>query len=143
MSRCVFSKCCNPIPGDEIVGFITRGRGVSIHRTDCVNVIHMSEEDRARLIEAEWQVPEGETSKALYSAEISVYATNRTGLVVDISRIFTERKIDIGSMSVRTTKQGTATIEISFTVHSVDELNELIDRVRTIESVMDIERKTG
>ncbi|MCI1723187.1 MAG: bifunctional (p)ppGpp synthetase/guanosine-3',5'-bis(diphosphate) 3'-pyrophosphohydrolase [Lachnospiraceae bacterium] len=138
-----FSKCCNPIPGDEIVGFITRGRGVSIHRTDCVNVIHMSEEDRARLIEAEWQVPEGETSKALYSAEISVYATNRTGLVVDISRIFTERKIDIGSMSVRTTKQGTATIEISFTVHSVDELNELIDRVRTIESVMDIERKTG
>jgi GTP pyrophosphokinase len=139
-----FSKCCSPIPGDEIVGFITRGRGVSIHRTDCVNVIHMSDEDRARLIEAEWQVEDsGETSKALYSAEISVYAANRTGLVVDISRIFTERKIDIGSMSVRTTKQGTATIEISFSVHSVDELNQLVDRIRKIESVMDIERKTG
>ena len=93
-----FSRCCNPIPGDEIVGYVTRGRGVTIHRTDCINIINMSLEDRERLIDAEWQaesVGDGEQ----YTAEINVYANNRTGLLVDISKIFTERKIDITSMN--------------------------------------------
>ncbi|MDD3337489.1 MAG: bifunctional (p)ppGpp synthetase/guanosine-3',5'-bis(diphosphate) 3'-pyrophosphohydrolase [Lachnospiraceae bacterium] len=138
-----FSKCCNPIPGDEIVGFITRGRGVSIHRTDCVNVIHMSEADRVRLIDAEWQGVENTGSQEVYSAEINVYASNRTGLLVDISKIFTEKKIDMSSLNVRTSKQGTATLSIAFSVHSVEELNVLIEKIRQIDSVMDIERTTG
>ncbi len=138
-----FSKCCNPIPGDEIVGFVTRGRGVSIHRTDCVNVMHMSAEDRGRLMEAEWlNDPENEGG-GTYSAEISVYASNRVGLVVDVSRVFTERNIDIGMMNVRTSKQGTTTIDISFSVHSTAELNDLISKIRAIGSVLDVERKTG
>mgnify|MGYP000046118186 FL=1 len=80
-----FSKCCNPIPGDEIVGFVTRGRGITIHRTDCVNVLNMSETDRTRLIEAEWQQPDTK-EKEKYMAEIQVYANNRTGLLVDLSK---------------------------------------------------------
>ena len=81
-----FSKCCSPIPGDEIVGFVTRGRGITIHRTDCVNVLNMSEMDRARLIEAEWQPAENKSEK--YMAEIQVYANNRTGLLVDLQDIY-------------------------------------------------------
>ncbi len=138
-----FAKCCSPIPGDEIVGFVTRGRGITVHRTDCVNVMHMSDEDRGRLIEAEWQVPDDEKGSETYAAEINVYAENRTGLLVDISRIFTERKIDIGQMNVRTNKQGTATLEMSFNVHSREELGGLIKEIKKIRSIMDIERKTG
>ena len=139
-----FSKCCSPIPGDEIVGFITRGRGVSIHRTDCVNVINMSDEDRSRLIDAEWQKPEADAVKTeTYLAELNIYARNRIGLLIDISRVFTEKGIDIGAMNVRTSKQGTATAEISFQVHSTEELRTLIEKLRGIDSVIDIERKTG
>jgi guanosine-3',5'-bis(diphosphate) 3'-pyrophosphohydrolase len=138
-----FARCCNPIPGDEIVGYVTRGRGVTIHRSDCVNVVLMSEADRLRLIEAEWQVPEDEKGGGTYAAEISIYAENRTGLLVDISRVFTERKIDIDQMSTRTAKSGTATLEMSFRVHSTQELTELYAQIRKIRSVIDITRKTG
>ena len=67
-----FSKCCSPVPGDEIVGFVTRGRGVSIHRTDCINVINLPEEDRVRLIDAEWNVADGKNPGGVYSAEIKI-----------------------------------------------------------------------
>ena len=137
-----FSKCCNPIPGDEIVGFVTRGRGITIHRTDCVNVLNMSETDRTRLIEAEWQQPDTK-EKEKYMAEIQVYANNRTGLLVDISKIFTERKIDLRSINSRTNKQARATISMSFNVCSKQELNSLIEKIRQVESVLDVERTTG
>ncbi len=138
-----FSKCCSPIPGDEIVGFVTRGRGVSIHRTDCVNVINLADADRVRLIDAEWQAsPAGKTGE-LYTAEIKVYGYNRTGLLVDIMKIFTERKIDVSSANSTTSKQGTATISLTFAVPSREELNHLIGKVRQVESVIDIERTTG
>ena len=137
-----FSKCCSPIPGDEIVGFVTRGRGITIHRTDCVNILNMSEIDRSRLIEAEWQSGDGKTPEK-YMAEISVYANNRTGLLVDLSKIFTERKIDVRSINSRTNKQEKATISMSFEVKSKDELNSLIEKIRQVESVLDVERTTG
>ena len=72
-----FSKCCSPVPGDEIVGFVTRGRGISIHRTDCINVMNLPQEERERLIEAEWQQPEAQTGTEKYSTEIKIYANNR------------------------------------------------------------------
>ena len=137
-----FSKCCNPIPGDEIVGYVTRGRGVTIHRTDCVNVMNMSEMDRSRLLEAEWQQPETKQDEH-YMAENNVYANNRTGLLVDISKIFTERKIDLAAMNVRTSKQGTASIDVTFDVHNNEELNSIIEKVRQVESVIDIQRSRG
>ena len=137
-----FSKCCSPIPGDEIVGFVTRGRGITIHRTDCVNVLNMPEIDRKRLIEAELQRPDRADSEK-YEAEIQVYANNRTGLLVDISKIFTERKIDLRSINSRTNKQERATISMSFNVCSKQELNSLIEKIRQVESVLDVERTTG
>ena len=138
-----FSKCCSPVPGDEIVGFVTRGRGVSIHRTDCVNIIHLPLEEQARLIDAEWQQPDDGNSGEKYEAEIKIYGNNRTGLLVDISKILTERQIDVTAMNVRTSKQGTATISMSFEIRGVSELNYIIDKIRQVESVIDIERTTG
>ena len=138
-----FSKCCSPVPGDEIVGFVTRGRGVSIHRTDCINIINLSDMDRARLIDAEWQQGASEGSNGLYLAEIKIFGNNRTGLLVDITKIFTERGIDINGINSKTSKQGIATISMSFNTKGKMELQGLIDKIRQVESVIDIERTTG
>ncbi|WP_099468498.1 RelA/SpoT family protein [Konateibacter massiliensis] len=138
-----FSKCCSPVPGDEIVGFVTRGRGVSIHRTDCVNIINLTDSERVRLIDAEWQQNENSSGNEKYTAEIMIFANNRTGILVDISKIFTETKTDITSMNSRTSKQGTASISIAFEIHGRDELNRIIDKLRRVESILDIERTTG
>ncbi len=138
-----FSKCCSPVPGDEIVGFVTRGRGITIHRTDCINVLNLPEIERSRLIDAEWQPEATETGTATYSTEIAIYANNRIGMFVDISKIFTERQIDVKSMNARTNKQGKATITMSFDIHGIDELNTLMAKLRQIEGVLDIQRTTG
>ena len=136
-----FSKCCNPVPGDEIVGFVTRGRGVTIHRTDCVNVINFPENERERLIEAEWEQVDSSADK--YSTEINIFAANRTGLIVDISRIFTEANIDVKFMNSRVNKKGIATINLGFDIHGKDELNRLVEKLRNIEGVTDIARTAG
>lgn len=138
-----FSKCCSPVPGDEIVGFVTRGRGISIHRTDCVNVINMSDMDKSRLIEAEWQRMDNVDAAEKYMADIKIFANNRTGLIVDVSKVFTEKKIDVLSMNCRISKQGTATIEMGFEISGVEELKQLAEKIRQIEGVLDIERTTG
>ncbi len=136
-----FSKCCSPVPGDEIVGFVTRGRGISIHRTDCVNMMNLPEMERARLIDAEWEAPENTGEK--YVAEIKIFANNRNGLLADISKALTEKNINILSMNTRTSKQGLATLQTTFEIQSREELNRVIDKIRGIESVLDIERTTG
>ena len=138
-----FSRCCNPVPGDEIVGFVTRGRGLSIHRTDCVNMIHLSEAERARLIPAEWETEVTEKSGGQYLAEIKMYANDQQGLLMEISRIFTEENVDVKSMNVRTSKKGTATIEIGFIVHGRDELERIVKKLQQISGIIDIERTTG
>lgn len=136
-----FSKCCSPVPGDEIVGFVTRGRGVSIHRTDCVNVLNLPEVDRERMIAAEWS---GRAEQdEFYSAEIVLYANNRTGVLTDVSKVFTENKIDIKSMNVRTSKKETATITVGFEIHGVAQLDNLIKKLRSVESVLDITRTSN
>lgn len=138
-----FSKCCSPVPGDEIVGFVTRGRGISIHRTDCVNVINVSEYDKIRFIEAEWQKLDFDKTGEKYNADIKIYANNRNGLIVDVSRVLTERKIEVTTMNCRASKQGTATIEIGFEISGIEQLNELIGKLHNIEGIIDIERTTG
>lgn len=138
-----FSKCCNPVPGDEIVGFVTRGRGMSIHRTDCVNMIHLSETERERLIDAEWEETAAEENGGQYLAELKMFAHDRQGLLMEISKIFTEAKIDVKSMNIRTSKKGTASLDMGFIVHGREELNRVIEKLRQIEGVMDIERTAG
>ena len=137
-----FSRCCSPVPGDEIVGFVTRGRGISIHRTDCVNMIHMPEAERNRLIEAEWSenAREGEGT---YPVEIVVYGTSRNGILMDITRVFTEANIYVQTMNVRTTKQEKSTVTIGFEIHKVSQLDGLVKKLRQIEGVIDIERSTN
>lgn len=137
-----FSKCCSPVPGDEIVGFVTRGRGISIHRTDCINIINLPEIERGRLMDAEWQADEVAADEK-YMAEIKIFAHDRSGLLVDISKALTEKNINIMSMNTRTNKQGIATLQTTFETTGREELSRIIERIRGIESVIDIERTTG
>jgi GTP pyrophosphokinase len=135
-----FSKCCSPVPGDEIIGFVTRGRGVSIHRTDCVNMMNMSAADRQRIIEAEWQVDPQDGNDEYYDTEIVIYAYDRMGILLDITQIMIENKIDVKSMNTRTSKQGIATINVGFSVRSVEALNDLIKKLKNVPNVTDIQR---
>lgn len=137
-----FSKCCSPVPGDEIVGFVTRGRGISIHRTDCINIVSLPESESVRLIDAEWQTGE-EQKKERYIAELKIFANDRKGLLVDVSKAFTEKNIGIISLNTRTNKQGQATMQVSFEVSGREELARMIDKLSGIESVIDIVRTTG
>ncbi len=137
-----FSRCCNPVPGDEIVGFVTRGRGVTIHRTDCINVINMPPEERARLIQAEWQADMTAT-KAKYAATLRIYVTNRIGLLVDITRTISEKGIDIISLETHNGKNGNNTVNLSFETVGTEEVNTVIEKLRQVDGVVDIERATG
>ena len=137
-----FSRCCSPVPGDEIVGFVTRGRGISIHRTDCINIISLPESDRVRLMEAEWEEPADKTG-ALYPAEINIYCHNKVGVLAAVSKVFTECDIDILSMNTRVNKQNVATINVSFKIKDKDELRSLVAKLQQIDSIMDIERAKG
>ena len=131
------SKCCHPVPGDEIVGYITRGRGITIHRTDCANVLNFPETERNRLIEAEWI---GEPETGCFEAKIDVFAENRIGLLIELSQIFTDAKIDVKSVNVRINKKNQATINFGFEVCGKDELQRINDKIRSIPGVIEVTR---
>lgn len=137
-----FSKCCSPIPGDEIVGFVTRGRGVSIHRTDCVNMINLPELERVRLIDADWS-EELIDSKSRYIADITVFMEDKPGMLLAITRVLTDKNVNVISVNGRPGKNGTAVTSLSFETSGRDELKSVIDRLRSIEGVTDIERTKG
>lgn len=137
-----FSRCCNPVPGDEIIGFVTRGRGMSIHRTDCINILNLSDSERIRLIDAEWETSITE-EHGQYLSSIKIYANNRQGLLMEVSKVFTENKIDISGINTHTSKQDVVTLDISFVVGGRDELNHVVEKLRQISGVIDIERTTG
>ena len=137
-----FSKCCSPVPGDEIVGFVTRGRGISIHRNDCINILNLSETDRSRLIDAEWQA-DGDKLNDKYLADIRIYADDRPGLLGDVSRVFTERGITIITLNSHMGKNRVATMTMSFEISGRDELKSIADKLRNIDGIIDIERSTG
>ncbi len=136
-----FSHCCNPIPGDEIIGFVTRGRGISIHRTDCVNIMKMPEAERTRLIEAEWQ--DNVPKEGQYKTTITVFTHNRIGMLADISRVLAEGEVNILSLSTRISRQDVATVTIAFMTSGVDEINRIMGKLRQIEDVIDIQRNPG
>lgn len=138
-----FSRCCSPVPGDEIVGFITRGRGISIHRTDCVNLLVMNEVDRQRLIDAEWDKKEQDQNGERFETEIKIYAYTQPDLLMNLTKIFTERGINVLALNARTGKQGKSTYAISFETSGTEELNSLITKLRSMEGIIDIERTTG
>ncbi|MBO5469220.1 MAG: bifunctional (p)ppGpp synthetase/guanosine-3',5'-bis(diphosphate) 3'-pyrophosphohydrolase [Lachnospiraceae bacterium] len=139
-----FSKCCSPVPGDEIVGYVTRGRGISIHRTDCVNIVGMSDSDRSRLIDAEWQEDAASNPTATYSTEIRIFAADRTGMLFDVSKVFTEANINVTAINSKSNnKNERATFTVSFDIKTVDQLNHVISKIRMIPGVLDVERSVG
>ncbi|WP_113675536.1 RelA/SpoT family protein [Vallitalea guaymasensis] len=135
-----FSKCCNPVPGDEIIGFITRGRGVSIHRTDCSNIINLSELERHRLIEAEWQSLDEKESSRLYQVEIQIISSNRVGLLYDVSKVLTEERIPVKSLNARSNKGDKSIFNVTMDINGVNQLNKLTKKLRNIEGVEEIIR---
>ncbi|MCM1180733.1 MAG: bifunctional (p)ppGpp synthetase/guanosine-3',5'-bis(diphosphate) 3'-pyrophosphohydrolase [Clostridium sp.] len=139
-----FSKCCSPVPGDEIVGFVTRGRGISIHRTDCVNIVGMGDIDRGRLIDAEWQADAISGADAIYSSEIRIFAADRTGMLFDISKVLTEENVNVTAMNSKSNhKNEKATFTVSFDIKTVQQLNHVIAKLRMIPGVIDVERSVG
>jgi GTP pyrophosphokinase len=138
-----FSKCCNPLPGDEIVGFVTRGRGMTIHRTDCTNILHLSDGERERLIDADWEESTTKEGTGKYLAELNVYTKDRQGMLLEITKVFTENKIDVKTMNIRNSKRGLVTVELGFIVNGKEELTKVADKMRQIDGVEGIERATG
>ena len=106
-------------------------------------MLHLSAAERERLIDAEWENTADNENSGQYLAELKMYAHDRQGLLMDISKIFTEAKTDVKSMNVRTSKKGTATLELGFIVHGREELNRLIEKLHQLDGVMDIERTAG
>ena len=139
-----FSKCCSPVPGDEIIGFVTRGRGVTIHRTDCINVINLSNEERGRLINAEWdtQFAKGESNTS-YLAELKVVANDRVGLIVEISRQLADDDISVKGFNVRTTKDMQAILNVTIEIKTKEQLERVVTRLKNLRDVTEVERVSG
>ena len=138
-----FSKCCNPVPGDKIVGFVTRGRGVSIHRADCVNVVNLPEDSKARVIEAQWADNGGGKEAKSFVSGINIYANDRAGLLNDVTKTFSERNINLLKVNTMTSRHGIATITLGFEVHSIGELEEICTRMQNIRGVQAVKRTNG
>lgn len=130
-----FSKCCSPVPGDEIVGYITRGRGVSIHRKDCINLVPKDEE-KYRLIEVEWYKEPGVS----YLTEIQIMANDRNALLMEITNCMANIKVPIKAVNARTTRDGIAIISITIEITGVDQLEKIIEKLRRIEGVFEVSR---
>jgi len=129
-----FSKCCNPVPGDDIVGYITRGRGVSVHRSDCPNINDLSKE--ARFIEVEWDT----RKKVSYQAEIQIKAVDRAGLLSQITQLLSEVNLVLASLNARTNKEKLALINMTLEIKNIDQLNDLMKKIRSLKGVMDVYR---
>ena len=130
------SKCCNPLPGDNIVGYITKGRGVSVHRADCVNVKDLISEEN-RMIDVYWE----NATDSNYSVEIQVYANDRTGLLADIIKEITGARYNILGFNTRTTKERIAIVDINIELVNLDDLNKVMNMLRRVNSVYDVKRK--
>lgn len=130
-----FSKCCNPVPGDDIIGYITKGRGVSIHRKDCPNAKSLLDEPE-RLIEVEWNIK----SLVSYNADLQIKANDRQGLLAEITSIINENHINIVSFYSKTSKDRIANISFILEINDIEQLNKLIKKFKRIEGVMDVYR---
>ena len=132
------SKCCNPLPGDEILGYITKGRGVSVHRTDCVNIKDLFNEEN-RMIDVYWF----DDVNGSYKVEIEILANDRNGLLKDVIKQVENAKVKLTGMNTRTTKEGIAIINVSLELENKEMLNKMLSSLRSIESVYDVNRKRG
>ncbi len=128
--------CCNPVPGDPIVGYITRGRGVSIHRQDCGNIKNHNDSEEERLIEVAWD----QSFKDSYQVKIEVSAMDRAGLLTDVMAIISELKISANSVHARGIKNNQAAIDLLLEVKSLDQLNYILNRIARVKDVHEVRR---
>ena len=134
-----FSHCCNPVPGDEIVGYVTRGRGVAIHRADCINMLNAlnNDQESARFIKVRW----AEDTQASFLSTLTVTAGNRSNLLLDIMAVVAELKLAATNVNARTGKNNLAIIEITMEIADTDQLNTIIKKIKRVDGVLSIVRR--
>lgn len=130
------SKCCNPVPGDEIIGYITKGRGVSVHRKDCPNMVSLPEEEKERFIDVEWE----QNAHESYEADITIIAEDRKGLFSDISKVCENAGTDITSVNARADKDGNATVALTVMISNIGQIGKLTLAMKSIEGVYEVFR---
>lgn len=131
------AKCCNPVPGDEIIGFITKGRGISVHRCDCSNITSLPEEEKARFIEVEWE--DLKVGKS-YNADICIVGNDRKGMLSDISRVCEDMDIHLSGVNAKSGKDGSLTMTITLSISSTQEMQKVLRNLRNIEGVLHVYR---
>ena len=130
-----FSHCCTPVPGDDIIGYVSRSRGVTIHRADCPNVKYLEPE---RLIEAVWPIGKNENKR--FVATLGITAIDRTGLVVEVATLITNMKITMTTISAKSEKNGTASISVGVEISNINDLDNLIARIEALKDVTSVRR---
>ena len=131
-----FAKCCSPVPGDEILGYITKGRGVSVHRKDCSNLKTLIETDGDKVVEVNW----GKSQNTAYFAEIQVKAEDRASLLADTMSVISDLKLQLSAVNANLAKEGFAFINIKLKITSVKDLNELMKKIKRLKGVIDVYR---
>ncbi|MBE7013151.1 MAG: bifunctional (p)ppGpp synthetase/guanosine-3',5'-bis(diphosphate) 3'-pyrophosphohydrolase [Ruminococcaceae bacterium] len=136
-----YAGCCNPVPGDKIIGYITRGRGVSIHRQDCTNIAnaYIDEEEKARLIDVTWEI----NKDVAFTSHIKIVANDRTGIVLDVTNVIADMKVPLKTINARATKENVAIIEISFEITDTEQLEKIIHKLSSISGVIEVTRSTN
>ena len=131
-----FAKCCNPVPGDDILGYITKGRGVSVHRKDCSNLKALIESDGEKTIEVSW----GSAQGVGYVTEIQVKSEDRMGILTDIMAVITESNLTLNALNAKSSKGNLAYVNIKVKIDSIEQLKELMKKIRKLKGVMDVYR---
>lgn len=135
-----FARCCNPVPGDDVVGYITRGRGVSVHRKDCLSIRNLEKTDgnKERLIEVEWA--DKEFKEGRYFCELLITCNDRAGLLMDITLCLSELKISIKALNAKTTKDLLSLINVTLEINSAEKLNKAVSKLKTVKDVISVTR---
>ncbi len=139
-----FAKCCNPLPGEHIIGFITKGYGISIHKADCPNVknAYSHEENAARFVKAEWDTPSSGSYKSAYDSSIQILVNNRMSILAEISMALSELRVDIVSINTKNIED-TTIISMTISCRDIEHFNSIMTRIRGIKDVIRVTRMVG
>lgn len=133
------ARCCNPIPGDLVIGYITRGSGISVHRTDCPNVLSNNPDEQRRLIEVSWDI----TTDAVYKVNIVINASDRPGMMADIMQVTSEAKLNINALNCRTDKHKNAYITMGLDISNLEQLDNIMNKIKRMKGVYSVERQVS
>lgn len=131
------ARCCNPIPGDPVIGYITRGSGISVHRRDCPNVLSNNPEEQSRLIEVSWDI----ATDAVYKVNIVISADNRPGMMSDIMQVTSEAKLNINALNCRTDRNKVASITMGLDISNLEQLDNIMNKIKRMKGVYSVERQ--